>query len=218
MSIKDSTEMNTDCNHTFLLDVQESLLSDSTMITDSSLCCCYCEQASNTEEDKGFIGSSSFANIIASAAIIVTLGIFIWQTIESRKERKRTLKENWYLTIILQQNIEGINNYYNDAANGLASEIKRIRDHHANETREKAKSIRKLQVLKNDFFNNFVTLLQSYDKTIAQKVDDILNEVLDLNSTAIDNYNGIGIDDCVRQIYSNKTKLISALYKGISVK
>ena len=210
--------MKTDCNHTILLDVQKPLLSDSITITDSSLCRCYCEQASKTEEDNGFIGSSSFANIIASAAIIVTLGIFIWQTIESRKERKRTLKENWYLTIILQQNIEGINNYYKEAADGLASEIKRIRDHHVNEGLEKAKSIRKLQVLKNEFFNNFVTLLQSYDKNIAQKVDDILNEVLDLYSTAIDNYNGIGIDDCVRQIYSNKTKLISALYNGISVK
>lgn len=201
-----------------MLSTHDSLNCDSSVIIDDSTIQCYCEQVARTGEDNGFIGSNSFANIIASAAVFVTLIIFIWQTIESRKERKQTLKENWYLTIILQQNIEGITRYYKDAADGLSSEIKRIREHHANETREKAKSIRKLQVLKNVFFNNFVTLLQSYDNNIAQDVDDILNEVLDLNSTAIDNYNGIGIDDCVRQIYSNKTKLISALYRGISLK
>lgn len=218
MSTKDSIKMGTDSNNTFMLSFQDSLIGDSTTISGDSSFQCYCEQVMKPEENNGFIGSNSFANIIASAAVFVTLVIFIWQTIESRKERKRTLKENWYLTIILQQNIEGINKYYKNAADGLSSEIKRIREHHANETREKAKSIRKLQVLKNDFFNNFVTLLQSYDKTIAQDVDDILNEVLDLNSKAIDNFNGIGIDDCVRQIYSNKTKLISTLYKGISMK
>ena len=210
--------MKKDVYNTFILGVQDSLICDSTAISDTSSFQCYCEQISKSEEDHSFIGSNSFANIIAFAAIIVTLGIFIWQTIESRKERKRILKENWYLTIILQQNIEGIHNYYKAAADGLSTEIKRIRDHHTNETREKAKSINKLRVLKNEFFNNFVTLLQSYDKSIAQDVDNILNEVLDLNSTAIDNYNGVGIDDCVRQIFSNKTRLISALYKGISKK
>jgi len=210
--------MKTDSNDTIMLVVKGTLISDSAAVVDTSSLLYYCERVSKLEEGDDFIESNSFANIIASAAIVVTLGIFIWQTIESRRERKRTLKENWYLSIILQQNVEGITKYYNDAADGLSSEIKRIREHHTNVIREKAKSIRKLRVLKNDFFNNFVTLLQSYDRTIAQDVDNILNEVLDLNSKAIDNYDGIGIDECVRQIYDNKTKLISALYKGISMK
>ena len=208
--------MATNYNDTLTLVAKETANFDSVVICDRSMLHCLCEHKTNDEEEKDFIGSESFANIISSLAIVVTLGIFIWQTWEAREERKRTLKENWYLTIILQQNMEGINTYYKNAAEGLSNEIKRIREHHANETREKAKSIRKLQVLKNDFFYNFVTLLQSYDKTIAQEADNILNEVIDLNSKSIDNYEDVGIDDCVRQIYSNKTKLISALYKGIS--
>lgn len=185
---------------------------------DSSACSCvFKSEIKMPEEEKlNFFGTDLFANLVSAGALLITLVIFMIQTRQARKEQRRTIKENWYLTIILQPNMDELSNFYKNEAAQLETQIKKLRGRHGKDTIEKAKSIKILRDLKNDFFNHFILMVQGYDVNIAQTAEDILNELTDLNSDCIDHYNKVSIADAKRKVFENKAKLINALYKGIS--
>lgn len=167
-------------------------------------------------EENNFFGTDLFANLVSAGALLITLVIFIIQTRQARKEQRRTIKENWYLTIILQPNMEELDDYYKQEAVQLENLINKLKAKHGKEINEKAKANKELRDLKNEFFNHFILMLQGYDVNIAQEAEDILNELTDLNSKCIDHYSKVNISDKKRLIFENKAKLINALYKGIS--
>lgn len=194
-------------------------LADSFICNNDSMSC-RCEVSNEItipeEEEHNFIGTDLFANFVSAVALLITLIIFIIQTIRARKEQRRTIKENWYLTIILQPNMEKLDKYYAEEAAQLEAQINKLRGRHGKETTEKAKSNKILRDLKNDFFNHFILMIQGYDVNIAQAAENILNELTDLNSDSIDHYKKVDITDSKRRVFENKAKLINALYKGIS--
>lgn len=76
-----------------------------------------------------------------------------------------------------------INKFYEETSQELEHEIKRLkRNNYRNIILEKAKSIRKLQNIKTRFFNSFVTVVQSYNSSLANEVDGVLNELQDKNA------------------------------------
>ena len=172
----------------------------------------------HAEKGKGnnFFGTDLFANLVSVGALIITLIIFIIQSRQARKEQKRTINENWYLTIILQPNMEELDEFYKKEANQLEALINKLKARHGKETTEKAKANKILREIKNDFFNHFILMVQGYDVNIAQEAENILNELTDFNSNCIDQYSKINIVDSKRKVFENKAKLINALYKGIS--
>ena len=182
---------------------------------------CNCELKCETvkpchEDESNFFSTDLFANLVSAGALLITLVIFIIQTKQARKEQRKTVKENWFLTIVLQPNMEELDKYYKDEATQLETQINRLRGRHGKETTEKAKSIKILRDLKNDFFNHFILMVQGYDVNIAQEAENILNELADLNSRCIDHYSRVSLTDCKRKVFENKAKLINALFKGIS--
>lgn len=187
-------------------------------LNDSNTCKCYhqCESVGSVQNEYNFFSTDLFANLVSAGALLITLVIFIIQTRQARKEQRRTIKENWFLTIVLQPNMEELDEFYKAEAAQLETQIKRLRGRHGKETTEKAKSIKMLRDLKNDFFNHFILMVQGYDVNIAQEAEDILNELADLNSKSIDRYSKANLTDCKRRVFENKAKLINALYKGIS--
>ena len=112
--------------------------------------------------------------------------------------------------------MDELDEFYIAETTQLETQINKLKGRHGKETTEKARSIKVLRDLKNDFFNHFILMIQGYDVTIAQKADDILGELADYNSECIDNYKKVGIADIKRRVYENKAKLIDALYQGIS--
>ena len=168
------------------------------------------------ETEHNFFSTDLFANLVSAGALLSTVCICIIQTKRAGKEQRRTIKENWYLTIILQPNMEKLDKYYTDEAAQLETQINKLRGRHGKETTEKAKSNKILRDLKNDFFNHFILMVQGYDVKIAQTAENILNELTDLNSECIDQYKRVNIADSKRKVFENKAKLINALYKGIS--
>lgn len=186
---------------------------------DSSVCRCEFKTETKVPEEEGhsFFSTDLFANLVSAGALLITLVIFILQTRQARKEQRRTVKENWYLTIILQPNMEELDKFYKDEAAQLETLINKLRGRHGKDIIEKAKSNKILRDLKNDFFNHFILMVQGYDANIAQTAEDILNELTDLNSDCIDHYKKVSIADNKRKVFENKAKLINALYKGISM-
>lgn len=170
----------------------------------------------DVKEERNFFGTDLFANLVSAGALLITLIIFIFQTRQARKEQRRTINENWYLSIILHPNMDELDKFYKEEANQLEAQINKLKGRHGKEITEKAKSIKFLRDLKNDFFNHFILMVQGYDVNIAQNAENILNELTDLNSECIDHYNRVNIADSKRLVFENKAKLINALYKGIS--
>ena len=175
-----------------------------------------CEIVEGEKEEHNFFGTDLFANLVSAGALIITLIIFIIQTRQARKEQRRTINENWYLTIILQPNMDELDEFYKNEANQLETLINKLKARHGKETTEKAKSIKSLRDLKNEFFNHFILMVQGYDVHIAQEAENVLNDLADLNSEWIDHYSKVNIADSKRLVFENKAKLINALYKGIS--
>ena len=175
-----------------------------------------CEVSEARKEELNFFGTDLFANLVSAGALLITLIIFIIQTWQARKEQRRTINENWYLSIILQPNMDELDEFYKEEAQQLDTQINKLKGRHGKETTEKAKSIKLLRDLKNDFFNHFILMVQGYDVNIAQNAEDILNELTDLNTDCIDHFNKVNIADSKRLVFENKAKLINALYKGIS--
>ena len=133
-----------------------------------------------------YLAKDSYANLIATVTLIITLITFIIQTHYSNRSQKK-------------------------------NEIEKLkRSNSRNIILEKAKSNRKLQNIKNTFFIYFVTLIQSYNSSLANEVDAILNKLQDNSVTWIDQYNNISIDNCKRKIYENKSQLMGILYQDIS--
>lgn len=175
-----------------------------------------CEIVEDEKEEHNFFGTDLFANLVSAGALIITLIIFIIQTRQARKEQRRTINENWYLTIILQPNMNELDEFYKKEADLLETQINKLKGRHGKENTEKAKSIKSLRDLKNEFFNHFILMVQGYDVHIAQEAEDVLNDLADLNSEWIDHYSRVNIADSKRLVFENKAKLINVLYKGIS--
>ena len=79
------------------------------------------------EEVNNFFGTVLFANLVSAGALIITLVIFIIQSMQARKEQKRTINENWYLIVILQPNMEELDEFYKEEANQLEALINKLK-------------------------------------------------------------------------------------------
>ena len=186
--------------------------------SDSTLCKCDLKYGviQNEKEGNNFFSTDLFANLVSAGALLITLVIFIVQNRHARQEQRRTINENWYLTIILQPYMEELDEFYKKEAQQLENQINLLKEQQGKKTIEKAKAIKVLRDIKNDFFNHFILMVQGYDVNIAQEAENILNELIDLISDRIDQYDNDSMVDNKRLIFENKAKLINILYKGIS--
>lgn len=166
------------------------------------------------------ISQDSYANFISTIAIIITLITFIIQSWSANKDRKKEIKQNWFMSVIIQPNLDNIDKFYNQVSQSISSNIsvlKRATDGRFI-PRQKARANRALRNLRNDFFDDFVTIVQSYDKSLATSINITINDLQDLCSQQIDNYLNADTYSLKKRIYENRAALISLLYEGIKGK
>lgn len=121
------------------------------------------------------------------------------------------------MSVIIQPNLNNIDKFYNQIhqrINNNINTLKGITDGRFIQ-RQKARANRTLRDLRNDFLDNFVTIVQSYDKSLATKINKTINDLQDLCSQQIDNYSNTDISQIKKKIYENRASLISLLYEGI---
>lgn len=177
----------------------------------------YSKKEDDLKRIEEIIGKDSYANLISTIAIIVTLFIFIIQSLKANKDRNKGINQNWYMSVIIQPNLNNIDNFYNkihQRINNNINELKGITDGRLI-PRKKARANRSLRDLRNDFIDNFVTIVQSYDTSLATKINRTINDLQDLCSNQIDNYLNADIHQIKKRIYENRASLISLLYEGI---
>lgn len=177
----------------------------------------YSKKEDELERLEKIISTDFYANAISTLAIILTIAIFIRQNYINNKDRKKETKKNWYMSVIIQPNLNNIDKFYNQIhqrINNNINTLKGITDGRFIQ-RQKARANRTLRDLRNDFLDNFVTIVQSYDKSLATKINKTINDLQDLCSQQIDNYSNTDISQIKKKIYKNRASLISLLYEGI---
>lgn len=177
----------------------------------------YSKKEYDLERLEKVISTDFYANVISTVAIIITIAIFIRQNYINNRDRKKETKKNWYMSVIIQPNLNNIDSFYikiQQRINNNINMLKGITDGRFI-PRQKAKANRALRNLRNDFFDDFVTIVQSYDTTLATKINKTINDLQDLCSKEIDNYIDANIPQIKKKIYENRASLISLLYKGI---
>lgn len=172
------------------------------------------------KEVENMIGKDSYANLISTIALICTLIIFNLQNRKSNKDKKVAIKQNWFMTIIVQPNLNGINEFYNNISDRLINELNNLKTIRSPESiaTQKAATNRVLKKIKSDFFDNFVTIVQSYESELATQIEGVLNDLQDLCSESIDNYENVEYHLTRKRIFENRAILISILYNGIKEK
>lgn len=169
------------------------------------------------EKIESTLNKEWYGNLISTLAIVVTLVIFIKQYRSDVKDRRRNANQNWYMNVIIQPNLTEIDDYYETLMRLFMKHLRFLKNkHHENQTLAKAKAVKHLKSVSKDFIDYFVTILQSYDVSLADKVEGILNDMQDKLSDWVDDYSCIDLDDCKRGIYENKSDLINALYGCIT--
>ncbi|MBM6656073.1 hypothetical protein H6B28_12395 [Bacteroides mediterraneensis] len=177
----------------------------------------YNKREDELERLEKIISTDFYANAISTLAIILTIAIFIRQNYINNRDRKKETKKSWYMSVIIQPNLNNIDTFYNQIhqrINNNINSLKRINDGRFI-PRQKARANRALRDLRNDFLDNFVTIIQSYDKSLATNINRIINDLQDLCSNQIDNYSNADISQIKKRIYENRASLISLLYDGI---
>lgn len=139
----------------------------------------YSKKEDDLRKIEKIISKDSYANLVSTIAIIVTLIIFIIQSWNSNKDRKKQIKQNWFMSVIIQPNLDSIDKFYNQVSQSLISNISVLQRTTDGRfiPRQKARANRALRNLRNNFFDNFVTIVQSYDTTLATKINKTINDL-----------------------------------------
>lgn len=164
------------------------------------------------------VGKDSYANLIATIGLILTLLLFMFQNWRDRIAKKKAMKENWYLSIIVQPNLENINSFYRTIEDKLASNVRTLKatTNPNSIIKKKIASNRDIQNEKKNFFNNFVTIVQAYDNNLANQIDEYLNNLDDYCTEVIDSFSTCQIENSKRRVHEFKAELTALLYNGIS--
>lgn len=180
----------------------------------------YSKKEDDLKRIEEIIGKDSYANLVSTIAIIVTLVIFIIQSLKANKDRNKGIKQNWYMSVIIQPNLKNIDHFYNKMQQRINSNIDRLKGMTDGRfiSRQKAKANRALRDLRNDFFDDFITIVQSYDKSLATEINKTINDLQDFCSLQIDKYENADMYRVNKGIYENRAALISLLYEGIKGK
>ena len=165
----------------------------------------------------------SIGDILTVLGFVVTLYIFYGQLKESRKEGKANLRSNWFLEVIVQPNMVTINDLYINIVEKTDQNRAALQKRYESSDSAKhinldlAKKQRETKDYIKGFFEHFRTLLNASEPVIANQTDSIVDELVDIVTKHMDNYESDDTESCKRKVLANKEKLITALYKGLDI-
>lgn len=174
----------------------------------------------NTKVEQKNYWYLSFNEIItlflAIIGVIVAIYQFRKQMIKNREEQRTANRENWFLSVIVLPQIDGINSFYKELIDDIfndASELKLVANVDFTLLSEK-QAVRKEQI--NAFFDHLQSLIRSYDFSLARKianeVENLEDEVTLILSDYFFSINFDSNNEIRRRLLLNKKDIITLLY------
>lgn len=115
--------------------------------------------------------------IVAIFGLILAIHQFKKQMDKNRKEQKQSNETNWYLTIIVQPQIEAINEFYKQLIDDLLLDIQISPDTITYKDLAEKQAMRKEQI--NAFFDHLQALVASFDADVSLRIADIVMNLED---------------------------------------
>tara|TARA_R110002051_G_scaffold69946_2_gene125796 strand:+ start:7191 stop:7766 length:576 start_codon:yes stop_codon:yes gene_type:complete len=172
------------------------------------------------------IPSSDMRNILTVLGFFLTILIYFFERRYKYKTDRTKSKKDWFLNIVLSPQLEQLNEFYDQVLNNLEESINRLVDNQiegASDTLmliNKRIEIAKFKKFRKDYFNNFSASIRSFDGDLANKFDEIINEVDDIYSRELEKNKLIKnrMHNVIPLIYKNKSEAYRVLFSVIDDK
>lgn len=156
--------------------------------------------------------------IVAISGLVVAIRQFRKQMDKNREEQKQSNETNWYLTIIVQPQIEAINEFYKQLIDDLLLDIQISPDTITYKDLAEKQAIRKEQI--NAFFDHLQALVASFDIVVSLKIADIVMNLEDKVVKLLMKHQFGAVDSSDfssirRYLLLNKKDIITTLYKRV---
>lgn len=173
-------------------------------------------------ETELFSWNISFGDIIALIGMIGSIGVFCWELYHTRKENRNNLRSTWFLEVIIQPNMEMINSFYDKVIEEADSKVKLLSNNYNNGgvakeiNEDLAKFQRELKDYVKTSLGHFQILLKASEPKIANEIDTVLDDLVDILTIHIDGYEDFNGASIKMKALNNKQKFVSKLYSGLN--
>lgn len=158
-------------------------------------------------------------NGLGIAALILAILTFIIERYISNNREVKNDKYSWFLTVIVVPKLNEIANFYNKTCIDLISSMNTMQElpdsvSVTERLKLKRQKINEFKKSRQDFFNNFVSMSNSYDRSLGVKIDKTINLIDDIYSNAMDKPT-FDKSEIRKEIYRNQTILYKLLFQEI---
>ena len=139
------------------------------------------------------ISPAEMRNILTMIGFFLTILIYSIERRYKYKTDRIKSKKDWFLNIVLSPQLEDLNKFYDKVSDNLEKSIDSLvenQDKGESETLmliNKRIEIAKFKKFRKDYFNNFSSSVRSFDGDLANKFDEVINEMDDIYSKVIEN-------------------------------
>lgn len=159
---------------------------------------------------------------ITATGIIIGLITFIVESRRAKNAKLKSIRENWFLTIIVQPNLIFIDKFYEEVLINTVNSIAVLKSNSSIPLVDyiviESNEIVKFTEIRRKFMNNFVYLIRGHSKELSFKINEIINQLNDQYSIVLDNIDHnpiVDLKDIENNIWENKSSLIEALFKSL---
>lgn len=159
-------------------------------------------------------------DFIAILTLILSFLAFAYELYKTRKANRQYLESTWYLKVIVEPNMDMINKFYQDIILECDKSVSTLFSDYENNmpTKEfKTKNATLKRKIKDEIKNSldhFTTLLNVSEPGVTKKINNQLDQLVDIVTSNIDNYENWNNEMSSKsQILGNKQGFISILYQ-----
>lgn len=167
-----------------------------------------------------FTLSVSLGDILTIIGMFVSFYVFRKQLKYSREANKQNLRSTWFLEVIVQPNIEMITKFYDNIIHQCDKATSELSNKYKNNepaktlNKELAKKQRELKDEIKTSLDHFQSMLKASEPFVADKIDEVLDKLVDVVTTHIDNYEKKQITSSKLEILNNKQEFFALLYNS----
>ena len=137
----------------------------------------------------------------------------------SRDQEQQNQKETWFLNVIVLPQLEPINLFYHSLFDRLAEDKSYMHSLASGSHEDYVISLAKLKARRkkdiNDFFDQIIALVESYDASLSSKVEQHVMNLEDIYVNIIDKYSGKEEVSERELILDNQKEMIATLNSGM---
>lgn len=171
--------------------------------------CCHIQKTSWWEDN--------LVNLLSELSIILIFFIGYWI---DRRIRRQNISREWYYTVIIQPNLGRIDKFYKSIKLSFETSTNLLLDSkglpHEEYLDLKSEEIRKLQVVRNEFEFEFISLVSAFNLLLYNDIINCINQLDSLSSILdSDELSKESIKRAAEILRTHKSSLLTVLYRPI---